>query len=68
MSDLAESRLRRLADAFGDRLYVEIQRHGLEAERAIEPALIDLADRRGLPLVATNEPYLRRRARDYRGA
>ncbi len=56
-SDLAESRLRRLADAFGSRLYVEIQRHGLESERAIEPALIGLADRLGVPLVATNEPY-----------
>ncbi len=56
-AELAESRLRRLAEAFGARLYVEIQRHGLETERAIEPALIGLADRLGLPLVATNEPY-----------
>ena len=55
--DLAESRLKRLAKIFGSRLYVEIQRHGLDAERAIEPELIALADRLGLPLVATNEPY-----------
>src|SRR6202522_1911802 len=55
--DLAESRLKRLAEAFGSRLYVEIQRHGLDSERAIEPELIALADRVGLPLVATNEPY-----------
>ena len=55
--DLAESRLRRLAEVFGSRLYVEIQRHGLDRERAIEPELIGLADRLGLPLVATNEPY-----------
>ena len=57
LGDLAESRLKRLADAFGSRLYVEIQRHGLDSERAIEPDLIALADRAGLPLVATNEPY-----------
>ncbi len=57
MSDFAESRLRRLAKAFDRRLYVELQRHGIESEAAIEPALIDLADRNGLPLVATNEPY-----------
>jgi DNA polymerase III subunit alpha len=57
MGDLAESRLERLAKAFGNRLYVELQRHGLEAERAIEPALIGLADRAGLPLVATNQAY-----------
>ena len=57
MADLAEARLGRLEDAFGDRLYVELQRHGLDSEIATEPALIDLADRLGLPLVATNEPY-----------
>ena len=45
LGDLAESRLKRLAEAFGSRLYVEIQRHGLDSERAIEPALIGLADR-----------------------
>jgi len=56
-SDLAQSRLERLAKAFGSRLYVEIERHGLDSERAIEPELIGLADRLGLPLVATNEPY-----------
>jgi DNA polymerase-3 subunit alpha len=55
--DLGESRLARLAKVFGSRLYVEIQRHGLDNERAIEPELISLADRLGLPLVATNEPY-----------
>ena len=30
LADLAERRLARLAEAFGARLYVEIQRHGLE--------------------------------------
>src|SRR5580658_5322751 len=57
MADLAERRLARLAETFGARLYVEIQRHGLESERLNEPQLIDLADRRRLALVATNEPY-----------
>ena len=57
LGDLAESRLKRLIEVFDSRLYVEIQRHGLEAERAIEPELICLADRLGVPLVATNEPY-----------
>ena len=63
MADLAESRLKRLAEVFGSRLYVEIQRHGLDGERAIEPELIELADRLGLPLVATNEPYFAARLR-----
>jgi DNA polymerase-3 subunit alpha len=64
MAEVAESRLRRLAHAFDRRLYVELQRHGLEGERAVEPALIGLADRVGLPLVATNEPYFATRS-DY---
>jgi DNA polymerase-3 subunit alpha len=55
--DLAAIRCDRLAGLFGDRLYVELQRHGIEKERRVEAALIDLAYAKGLPLVATNEPY-----------
>src|ERR1700735_2107357 len=55
---LAASRCDRLASLFGDRLYVELQRHGIEKERRAEPGLIDLAYSRGLPLVATNAPDL----------
>src|SRR6266481_5302523 len=40
-----------------DRLYVELQRHGIHKERRAESGLIDLAYAKGLPLVATNEPY-----------
>ncbi len=54
---LAEQRLDRLAGIFGGRLYIELQRHGLERERLAEETLIDWAYDRNLPLVATNEPY-----------
>src|SRR5947207_3383118 len=54
---LAAVRCDRLASLFGDRLYVELQRHGIEKERRVEAHLIDLAYAKGLPLVATNEPY-----------
>jgi len=53
----AEAVLGRLRQAFGDRLYVELMRHGVEAEDRIEPSLIDLAYKYDLPLVATNEPF-----------
>ncbi|MEJ2374574.1 MAG: DNA polymerase III subunit alpha [Pseudolabrys sp.] len=56
-SHLAAARLDALRDAFGDRLYVELQRHGMAAERQAEPLLVDLAYTKGLPLVATNEPF-----------
>ncbi|NVN86343.1 MAG: DNA polymerase III subunit alpha [Rhodopseudomonas sp.] len=54
---LAALRCDRLAEMFGDRLYVELQRHGVETERRAESGLIDLAYGKGLPLVATNEPH-----------
>src|SRR5215212_101193 len=54
---LAGSRCETLARLFGDRLYIELQRHGAAAERMAEPALVELAYTRGIPLVATNEPF-----------
>ncbi len=47
----------RFVEAFGDRVVIELHRHGLALERAIEPGLISLADRFGLPLAATNECF-----------
>ena len=58
---LADERCETLARLFGDRLYIELQRHGTTAERSAEPALVELAYARGIPLVATNEPLFARR-------
>ena len=55
--DLAQARAATLRGLFGDRLYVELQRHGLPEQRATEPHLIDIAYGQSLPLVATNEPF-----------
>src|SRR5438045_1339943 len=60
-TELAGARCERLVGAFGDRLYIELQRHGTAAERRVEPALIDLAYARGIALVATNEPFFAKR-------
>ena len=54
--DLAQARCAAREGLFGDRLYIELQRHSSSAERSTEPALIALAYARGIPLVATNEP------------
>jgi DNA polymerase-3 subunit alpha len=56
-SELARARIEALQAIFGDRLYMEIQRHGLPQERAVEPQLLNLAYELDLPIVATNEPY-----------
>ncbi len=57
MAEIAGRRLAGLADIFGERLYVEVQRHGVEEARRIEAGLLGLAYDKGLPLVATNEPF-----------
>ncbi|MFN4281983.1 MAG: DNA polymerase III subunit alpha [Alphaproteobacteria bacterium] len=55
--DAAAARLGALQQAFGDRLYVELQRHNMPDEVRLEPKLLDLAYARGLPLVATNNVF-----------
>jgi DNA polymerase III subunit alpha len=62
--DLAAARFAELTAAFGDRLYVELQRHGLDEERQVEPELIRLAYEAGVPLVAANEAHFAK-ADDY---
>ena len=59
----AEALLDRLQGAFGDRLYIELQRHPgeggtrPEAERLTERPFIEMAYGRALPLVATNDVH-----------
>ena len=49
--------LTRLHAVFGDRVYIELQRHGTTAEKTAEQGLIDLAYENNIPLVATNQCY-----------
>ncbi|MBO0758595.1 MAG: DNA polymerase III subunit alpha, partial [Bradyrhizobiaceae bacterium] len=56
-SHLAAARCEALARWFDDRLYIELQRHGTAEQRTAEPQLVDMAYARGIPLVATNEPF-----------
>ena len=58
----AAKRLSALQALFPKRLYVELQRHGGASEKEVEPLLLDLAYERGLPLVATNEPFFAARS------
>ena len=46
-----------LQRTFGDRLYIELQRHQVAAEKQIERAQIDAALTHNIPLVATNSIY-----------
>ena len=49
-------RLEALKTAFGDRLYIELQRHA-EFDRAHESRMLSLAYEQGVPVVATNEAF-----------
>ena len=58
----AEGLLRALKDSFGNRLYVELQRHRAEngvseVEQMTERGHLELAYALGIPLVATNDVY-----------
>jgi DNA polymerase-3 subunit alpha len=57
----AEAELDRLEQIFGpERVYVELQNAHLDVQQRINPQLIDLAAKRGLPTVATGDVhYLR---------
>jgi DNA polymerase III subunit alpha len=57
----AEAELDRLEQVFGrDQIYVELQNAHLEVQQRINPQLVELAQKRGLPLVATGDVhYLR---------
>lgn len=61
--DKAEALMRRLHTAYGDRLYVELQRHPgeggkpAEPERLTERGFVEMAYEMGIPLVATNDVY-----------
>ena len=54
---LAEQLAVQLKNLFGDRFYIELQRHGTENERAAETGLIDISYTHDISLVATNECY-----------
>ncbi|MGY8991689.1 MAG: DNA polymerase III subunit alpha, partial [Rhodospirillales bacterium] len=51
----------KLKNIFADRLYIELQRHGLTIEDVIEPGLLKLAYDLDIPLVATNEVFFSKR-------
>lgn len=53
----AENCTIKLQQLFGDRLYMEISRIGLDTERQTEDTFIDWAYKYNIPLVATNEAF-----------
>ena len=54
---LARRLVTELKGTFGDRLYLELVRHGVAEQDAVEPAMLDLAYNLEVPLVATNDVH-----------
>ena len=57
--ELARGALAEMHRAFGDRFYVELQRHETPAEAIAEPGLVAWAYEADAPLVATNDVYFK---------
>jgi DNA polymerase-3 subunit alpha len=57
----ATQALAEMSRVFGDRFYVELQRHGLPRQAAAEPGLVNWAYENDVPLVATNDVYYAKR-------
>jgi len=54
--DEAEQRARRLREILGeDNFYLELQDHGIPEQKQVNPLLVEISKRTGIPLVATND-------------
>jgi DNA polymerase-3 subunit alpha len=54
-----------LGQVFKGRCYIEVQNHGLEAQRVVNPQLVGLAKELALPLVGTNDCHYLEREEAY---
>ena len=55
--DACDNKISKYISSFGDNLYIELQRYAGATDDDVEAALIDLAYRLDVPLVATNQAY-----------
>ena len=54
-NDLALTQAKKFLGIFGDKFYMEIQRHGLSEEIKTEPTFLEIAKDLNIPIVATND-------------
>ncbi len=55
--DFAEEALKWWHDLFGDDLYIELMRHGLEEEERVNSVLLKFARKYGIKIIATNNTF-----------
>ncbi|MFN7754263.1 MAG: DNA polymerase III subunit alpha [Holosporales bacterium] len=56
-NSLAAAHLETFIEAFGDRLFLSLPRHGIPAEDAAEPLLLDMGERYGIPYLAQHDVF-----------
>jgi DNA polymerase-3 subunit alpha len=66
-NSLAREYAAHFVEIFGDRFYIEIQRHGLDTEIKTEPEFLKIATELNIPIVATNDVCFARDS-DYEAA
>ena len=57
MYEDAEKHALEMRSIFGDDYYLEVQNHGLDSEKTVNSALLELSKRTDIPLVATNDVH-----------
>lgn len=55
--DTAVKNAKTFVDIFGDRFYIEVMRHGMPEEEALNTGLVKVARQLDLPIVATNDSH-----------
>jgi len=55
--EYAKQIAQKMQNAFGDRLYIELMRHGMDQEQQTEEDFLQLALDLNIPIVATNDAY-----------
>ncbi|HRY33794.1 MAG TPA: DNA polymerase III subunit alpha [Bacteroidales bacterium] len=53
----AEEALKEYLDIFGDDFYLELQRHGLQEQQAVNAGLLELSEKYGVKIIATNDVH-----------
>ena len=53
----AEEYVDRMVAMFGDDFYIEVQDHGLEEEKRVYPQLVEIAKKKNVKMVATNDVH-----------
>lgn len=56
-TDTAELAIKQFLDLFGEDLYLEIQRHGIDGEAEVNEQLLALGKKYGIPVIATTDSH-----------